>query len=63
MPNRTKFTMTTTDGRKKLISKIHAIAILSGHPRCSKDRSIRVRTMAKEVLLFLDKHEPHSDCK
>ena len=55
--------MTTTDGRKKLISKIHAIAILSGHPRCSKDRSIRVRTMAKEVLLFLDKHEPHSDCK
>lgn len=30
----------------ELISKVRVCAIVSGHPKCSKDRSLRVRTMS-----------------
>jgi hypothetical protein len=35
-----------------LISKTHAIAILSGHPRCCKDRSLRVKALARLIALL-----------
>lgn len=37
------------DGTHYTVSKVHAFAVLSGHPRSSKDRSLRVHTMARFV--------------
>ena len=44
------------DGSLYMVSKLHAFAILSGHPRSSKDRSLRVQTMSRFVPAMLDQH-------
>lgn len=46
-----KFFLRTPDGSVQSVSKLHAFAIISGHPRSSKDRSLRVQTMARFVPL------------
>ena len=50
---RVKFVMCSPDGMPYTVSKVHAFAVLSGHPRCSKDRSLRVQTMSRFVDLQL----------
>ena len=37
-----------------MVSKQHAFAIISNHPRSSKDRSLRVQTMSRFVALRSD---------
>lgn len=51
-----KFAMRAPDGTQYAITKLHAFAIWSGHPRCSKDRSLRVQTMARHVPVLLSDH-------
>jgi hypothetical protein len=41
------------NGTTYSVSKQHAFAIISGHPRSSKDRSLRVQTMSRFVSLRL----------
>ncbi len=49
--SRVKFTLRAPDGSEYNVGKVHAFAVLSGHPRSSKDRSIRVAAMARFVSL------------
>ena len=48
---RRNFAVLAPDGTPYEVSKLHAFAIISGHPRCSKDRSLRVQTMSRFVSL------------
>ena len=41
------------------VSKVHAFAVLSGHPRSSKDRSLRVQTMSRFVAVRSDEMREH----
>lgn len=49
--------MRAPDGTTYTLSKLHAFAILSNHPRSSKDRSLRVQTMSRFVNLQLNAAE------
>lgn len=46
-----KIVLRAPNGAHYEVSKLHAFAIISGHPRCSKDRSLRVQTMSRFVVL------------
>jgi hypothetical protein len=49
--SRIKFTLRAPDGSEYNVGKVHAFAILSGHPRSSKERRLRVEAMARFVSL------------
>ena len=56
------FKVRNNDGSisNKLACKLRACAIVSGHPRCSKDRSLRVQTMAKRLAAMPNSEELQS---
>jgi hypothetical protein len=49
--SRIKFALRAPDGTEYNVGKVHAFAVLSGHPRSSKERRLRVEAMARFVSL------------